>query len=255
MRKVIEHQKKRPWFFDMQALMLRDMPYVYRYTATQEKRDKKGRVVESRTWTRDMIPISGYLYPVDNTAAEQKSADAQEKDYRRFANVPDSEKAKREDRWEKYRQERRKFWDQFLQAFTFDQVRQESRDGRPVTVVRFTPKPGYHGPEVLDAKYFKLIRGQLWIDDEDLEIVRLDCEFTDDIKFGGGVFGKMYKGSRYSMELAKAFDGKWWPAHAVTEFSKRVVMSRSSEKLAVTFSDYRKFSATSEIKLEQPIER
>jgi hypothetical protein len=255
LHKVMEHQKKRPFFFDMQAVMLRDMPYVYRYTATRIKMDKKGKVQESRTWTREMIPINGYLYSVDNGPAAVTEQDRTEKEYHKFSSVPEPVRTKREDRWERERQERRKFWDEFLKAFTFEQVRREVRDQRNTTVVRFTPRPGYRAPNVIDARFLKLIKGQLWVDDEDLEVSRLDCEFIDDVKVGGGVFGKLYKGSRYSMELRKQFDGKWWPARSVTEFSKRVVMSRSSEKLAVTFSNYRKFSTSSEIHVEAPIEK
>lgn len=255
LRRVIEHQKKRPFFFDMQAVMLRDMPYVYRYTATKVRLDKKGNVQETRTWTRDMIPINGYLYPVTNEQASAANQDQTEKEYRKFADVPQAQKTRREESWAQYRREREKFWDEFLKAFGFEQVGQENRSQRQMTVVGFMPVAGYRAPNVIDAKYLGLIRGRLWIDDDDLEITRLDCEFLDDVKFGGGLFGKLYKGSRYSMELDKTFDGKWWPAHSVTEFSKRVVLSKSSERFSVTFSHYRKFSASSEIRLEQPIEK
>jgi hypothetical protein len=250
MRKVMEHEGTRPFFFDMQAVELRDMPYVYRYTATKQKLDKRGKVMESQTWSRDMIPIKGYLFQSADKPGAAGTQDREEKKYEKFENIPEAERAKREERWEKYRRERRRFWAEFLKAFTFERTGEETRNGRKTAVVRFTPKAGYQAPDVIDAKYLHLLQGRLWIDEEDLEIVRLDCEFLNDVKVGGGLFGKLYKGSGYSMELAKGFDGKWWPAHAVTTFSKRVVLSRSSERLSVTFSNYRKFGASSEIRLD-----
>lgn len=73
-------------------------------------------------------------------------------------------------------------------------------------------------------------RGQIWIDDNDEQIAHFEIEFTEDVSAGFGVVGKVYKGSRYRMELAKQVDNLWLPVLAETILRMRTLVMKTNEK-------------------------
>jgi hypothetical protein len=108
-------------------------------------------------------------------------------------------------------------------------------------VVRFRPDSSYRPRGIIDTEYLPKIAGQLWIDRQEVEIVRLELEFIEDHGIGFGLLGSIQRGTAYSMDLAKV-DHQWLPKRAVTDWRVRKFVAASRERVIVDFGRYRRFS-------------
>ena len=75
---------------------------------------------------------------------------------------------KPEKRLAKERREEQEFRDQFANGFTFRLVGEEPVAGRPCYRIHAEPKPGF--PMKGDAKILSKLKGDLWIDKEQLQL-------------------------------------------------------------------------------------
>jgi hypothetical protein len=133
----------------------------------------------------------------------------------------------------------KKFWDEFRAAFRFGLDNRKNRGGRPTTIVEFTPNPAYESHTDIGERLFPRITGELWIDDQDQEIVRLSYVVTADVSDLFIVGGTIKKGSSYFMDLEKQTSGQWLPDRAETSFQQTMSSSAVAVKLTVEFSKYR----------------
>lgn len=151
---------------------------------------------------------------------------------------------------------RRRMWEEFLRAFRFERMANRMRDGRTAAVVLFTPRRGYAPNGAVDAEIFPNIKGELWIDESDLEIVRLSYEFVaDSPEFMS--LGPVRRKTRYSMDLTESIDGEWLPVRAEAELFRRNGSSESHDSYSVEFSRYRKFDVNAKINVlgQEPLEK
>jgi hypothetical protein len=141
---------------------------------------------------------------------------------------------------------RRRMWQEFLRAFRFERAANRMREGRTVAVALFTPRQGYTPNGAVDTEFFPNIKGELWIDESALEIVRMSYEFiADSPEFMS--LGPVRRKTRYSMDLTKSIDGEWLPVRAETELFRRNGPSESHDFYTVEFSRYRKFDVSVKI--------
>jgi hypothetical protein len=155
----------------------------------------------------------------------------------------ESEKAKIRADEEKGRKERARFWDEFVKAFQFEIVEHRMVDNRPTTIVSFVPNANYKPGEVIDTKYLPKVLGQIWIDDGDIEIARFQIQFKDDVTAGFGLFGRVYAGSSYFMDLKKRIDDRWLPAKAETMLRMRQgLLVKTNQRYTYEYDNYRRFT-------------
>jgi hypothetical protein len=257
-RTTIEKQKDRPMWFQLRSVGLADIPFVYQYKARKIKFDGDA-VKDDQSWREDVVIIDGVAFPtivetsfgLDPKLQRQKEAQNQ----KRFAALQrrsEAEKRKAQEARNKRRNERRQFWDEFLRAFRFNQLEHKTHNGRATTVIAFVPDPAYGPRAVVDTEYLRKIQGQIWIDDADREIARIEFEFIRDAGAGFGLAGKVYKGTRYYMELAKQIEDQWLPVRAETELRQRILFFKERETFKVEFGNYRKFTADVKIDIAGP---
>jgi hypothetical protein len=134
---------------------------------------------------------------------------------------------------------------QSVRAFDFEVLRQTRRQDRPTIVVGFRPGRSYRPHGIIDTEYLPKISGQLWIDQQEVELVRLEFEFIKDHRIGFGIVGNIRRGTAYSMELAKQIDGLWLPQRAETTWRIRKLVAGSHERFVVNFANYRRFAVDS----------
>jgi len=261
---ALEKQKARPFRFHLRSIGFGPVPYVFNVRTETVKYDGDGKPKpkESCRTKGVFIPIEEAMFytplegcggqPVD--AKTRESFEKQGKE--RLAKVKqrsETEKAKLRSEEEKRRKERALFWDEFLKAFQFQTVGHHVVHGRDTTMISFTPVATYRPSGAVDTQYFPKLHGQVWVDDLDQEIARLELEFTTNVSSGFGLVGKVSAGTSYSMDLQKQVDDQWLPAKAETVMKSRsLLVMKTNEKYTAEYTNYRKFSTDVLIRVVGP---
>lgn len=70
------------------------------------------------------------------------------------------------------------------------------------------PNPDFVPPDI-DARVYRGMAGELWIDQKQERMVRLDVHLTDNVEFGWGIVGRLYKGGTILIEQKDVGQGHW----------------------------------------------
>jgi hypothetical protein len=133
-----------------------------------------------------------------------------------------------------------------LRAWKFSNVRRERFRGHEVIAVDFGPNPEYK-PKGLAETFAHNMAGVMWIDEQALEIVRIEARFTDSVKIGGGVLASLEKGSNMVWEQARVNDEVWLPVYDEFHFGGRFLFFKAKANQIDRYSDYKKFRVESRI--------
>jgi len=72
----------------------------------------------------------------------------------------------------------------------------------------FTPNPRFTPPDI-EANIFRGIAGEVWIDQAQERLARLDAHFISDVEFGFGILGKLNKGGTALLEQTDVGGHDW----------------------------------------------
>jgi hypothetical protein len=72
----------------------------------------------------------------------------------------------------------------------------------------FTPNPKFVPPDI-EANLFRGIAGEVWIDQAEERLNRLDANFISDVDFGWGILGKLNKGGTALLEQTDIGNHDW----------------------------------------------
>ena len=129
----------------------------------------------------------------------------------------------------------------FLRACRFVNPRQERFRGRDALVFDFEPNPQFE-PHTLKEKVVQKLAGTVWIDENALNVARLQAHFVGDIKIVGGVLANVQKGSSMVFEQAFVNDEVWLPTYLEADVGVRVLMLKGLKvREAIHYSDYKRF--------------
>jgi hypothetical protein len=78
----------------------------------------------------------------------------------------------------------------------------------PAHRLAFKPNPSFHPPD-REAEVYHGMEGELWIDQDQERIVKLDAHLIADVNFGWGILGKLYKGGTLSIEQRDVGHHHW----------------------------------------------
>jgi hypothetical protein len=95
-------------------------------------------------------------------------------------------------------------------AMTFTMDRRERIDGRDVILVRFEPKAGAK-PQTREGRVAAVLKGTIWVDEAQREVVRAEATAIDDVSYGFGMIAKLRTGATMSLTRAPADGGIWLP--------------------------------------------
>ena len=151
---------------------------------------------------------SSYTLEADDRKHQTRVLDALRK--REHESAGDRTKRERRASWEK--QEEEDTLDNLMRVFSFTLVERHVRDGRPMIVVAFAPRPDA-APRTDDGKLMKKVKGRAWVSEPDYEVARVEFEMLQDVSLGV-ILGKLYKGTTASVERCKVDDEVWLPAEA-----------------------------------------
>ena len=227
----------------LNANRAKDYTYVQR-TETRD-RDSGGRVVKIESRTFDVIMIGDQRFQKliaknDKPLSEQESRKAREgleKALRRYES--------KEGKPPKEDDDERDILQELPDAFLFTLVGPETVDGHAVWVVDAKPKPGYRGK----AKRWELLtkfKGRLWIDQKELQWVRVEAETIAPVSFGW-VLARLEPGAKLTFQQSRLNSELWLPSKATTELNARLGFKKLRNDTVVTWQDYRKYRADSRI--------
>lgn len=120
----------------------------------------------------------------------------------------------RERRIEKYQRERRQdqaLLEEMLQAFDFHLKGDEAVEGRACYVLEATPRIDYH-PKDRNTKVLTGMRGQMWIDQQAFQWVRVRAEVFRPVSFGLFI-AQVHPGTEFLFEMKPVGQNLWLPSH------------------------------------------
>jgi len=89
-------------------------------------------------------------------------------------------------------------------AFLFEDAGQENGCYH----LRFHPNPVYP-PHSIEARIFHAMSGELWIDIRFKRLVRLEGHLQENVDFGFGILGRIYKGGWFRLERTQVSATDW----------------------------------------------
>lgn len=78
----------------------------------------------------------------------------------------------------------------------------------PAYRLTFKPNPGFAPPD-REAEVYHGMEGELWLDQGQERIVKLDARLIADVNFGWGILGKLYKGGTLTIEQKDVGHHHW----------------------------------------------
>jgi len=123
-------------------------------------------------------------------------------------------------KWQKRVKDRKDLVDAARHAFRATESAQEMRNDRLCDVLELEPNPSFSPHSTLE-NVFTGTRAKIWIDDASGHIVHGDADIIRDISFGGGIFGKLYRGGHFSLDNSEVAPGIWLPTRVQFDYSVR----------------------------------
>jgi len=74
--------------------------------------------------------------------------------------------------------------------------------------LRFRPNPDYP-PRSIEARIFHAMSGELWVSIRYKRLVRLDGQLVENVDFGYGILGRLYKGGWFQLQRTRVSDTDW----------------------------------------------
>jgi hypothetical protein len=242
---VIEHYR---------ANYQKQRDYTYIDREVENQLDGQGGIKSTESKTYEIMELYGEqverLVAKDDKPLSERDA-AKEKERiekltNKRKNESEEDRAKRQAEEEKQREKNREFVREVADAYDFHLLGSEMLNGRDAWVIGAEPRPGFQA-RLKEAKILPKYHGRLWIDKNDLQLVKLDVEATDTVSFGW-FLARIHKGTRLVMEQTRVNQEVWLPQHISFRLDARVaVFKEYNLENDETFHDYKKFRATAKI--------
>jgi hypothetical protein len=101
-------------------------------------------------------------------------------------------------------------------------------DGPNGPCYRFSmkPDPSFKPPD-REAEVFAGMAGELWVDQKQERMVRIDAHLIADVDFGWGIVGKLYKGGTIHVEQKDVGDGHWEQVSQRLNLQARILLIKT----------------------------
>jgi hypothetical protein len=239
----------------------RDRELEERYTYLEQRRDirigKLGKVrlgpvrtfevypslTPGRTYKR-LIAVDGTPLPPGELArrdAEHRSNVLWEKQ-RRDSETP-AQRAERERHDAQRMARQRRELEEAFAVFDIASLGHDTSGAPGRRWLRLSLTPRRHAPASSAlVKYLKRLRGEAWVDEAAIQLVKVELEAIDDLTVGWGLLGRVRRGSRASYERQQVED-VWLPARARLQAGGRTLLVRPfSVETEWSWTDFRKVS-------------
>lgn len=93
----------------------------------------------------------------------------------------------------------------------------------------FRPNPDYPA-RTIEARIFHAMGGTLWVDARMKRLARLDARVQDNLDFGYGILGRLYKGGWFQLERSQVSANDWKTARLEVHMMGRALLVKSFAK-------------------------
>ena len=90
----------------------------------------------------------------------------------------------------------------------------------------FRPNPSFHPPS-LEARVFHDMEGEMWVDCKHERLAAFNGHLTQDVKFGLGLLGNLYKGGHFEVRQAEVVPGHWDMTTMNVEMTGKALLFKS----------------------------
>ena len=230
--------------------------YVYTETRREQKLDKGGRtreesvkVVESypglpgeERWER-LISEDGRPVPPEELARQDRERQQKANEMvERLARNSSKELARQERELQKARRERDEVVSDIYNVYEMRMIGRERVEDHDTIAFSLTPRRDAK-PQTRAGEEIRHFSVRAWISEDDHELVKVEAEAIDDLKFGLGVLAKLHKGARLSFLRRKVNGEVWLPAVVSYTGNAQVGLLFTLRRSGTSeFSGYRKYS-------------
>ena len=107
-------------------------------------------------------------------------------------------------------------------AFLFEYAGEENGCHR----LRFLPNPNYSAHS-FEARIFHAMSGELWVSATHKRLVRLDGHLVENVDFGYGILGRLYKDGRFRLERKQVSATDWKTERLEVHMSGRAMIFKT----------------------------
>ena len=92
--------------------------------------------------------------------------------------------------------------------------------------LRFRPNPSYPA-RTIEARIFHAMSGTLWVNAQAKRLARLDGRVAENVDFGFGILGRLYKGGWFKLVRTQVSPTDWKTAHLEVHMSIRALLVKT----------------------------
>jgi len=230
-RGLVDKQRHREEVLDL---------YTYDLLSVREELDDRGAIEESHSRRFEIFSVKGRpvrrLVEEDGRPLSPGRQAREDREARELAEAVRSGRAVSERPGVRL--------SAILDRYDFRAIAREPLAGRPAIVLEFTPRPGARTIE--NDRLLRQVRGRIWVDESEQEIVRAELANIAPIKRGGGL-GASVSSLSTRIEFRKVDDAVWLPAEEETVAAGRVLLFKKfRRRFRQTYGAYRRFSVDSQ---------
>jgi hypothetical protein len=96
----------------------------------------------------------------------------------------------------------------------------------PAFRLSLKPNPDFHAPD-REAEVYAGMAGELWIDQQQERMVKLDVHLIADVNFGWGILGRLYKGGSILVEQEDVGNNHWEQNHFKLNLHGKALLFKS----------------------------
>jgi len=240
-----------PFLRDLRERLHTDEYLLDQYTFiekhVEKQLDDRGEVKKLTTETYEVYPSAepGHTYRklVERDGKQLDASELEKEDRKHDAKVAKADAAgAQEARLAELRRKEQKFLDEVFGMYEFHMSGREMVDGRPTIVLTYAARADFK-PATRGGKVLKSFAGQVWIDEQDRQVVRAEGHLVDTVSFGLGVLARLHKGAVASFTRRKINDEIWLPSEARFAGSARLFLFKGIHLDSMSrYTDYKKFS-------------
>ena len=123
-------------------------------------------------------------------------------------------------------------------AFLFTSDGMVDGPNGPCYRLKFRPNPAFAPPDREGQVYHGMV-GELWVDQAQMRLVKIDAHLISDVNFGWGVLGRLYKGGSILVQNADVGLHHWETIHMKLQLQGKIMMMKSVD--FSTTEDYSNF--------------
>jgi hypothetical protein len=248
--RVIESQERQ------QALT---REYAFRETTVTRNLDSEGRVERAESEVALVTPgPDGEYRRLEGKDGRPLSPEEEAKEERKFQEYlreqlemsPEErdrksrEKLKR--RVERYQERLR----EAIEVYDFEPLPDEVVQDVRLRVFRFSPKPGYEGHS-RSTKILARMEGKVWIDPHRDQLARLQVRFVKNLKFLGGIFGRVSEGTEASAEGWFDGEGVWLLDEVAVSLDARLYFLKSyRQQIEIDYHDFQRYRVDTDERIQ-----